>query len=541
MGGGLLQSLLFWLRGDEKKREPEKPSRSPSRGFPGDLDASLKAIKDGLGNSDDVVVREFLVGSSQEAKAAVLFIDGLVDKNLIHGQILRSVMLAARRIPPKDVPPGAGLMRLIKEATLPVSSVEETSELKKLLSAVMSGTVAFLIEGSDRVILVEAKGWEQRGVQEPETEGVIRGPRDGFTETLRVNTTLLRRRLRDSNLVIKQEKIGRRSETDIAVVYLRDVADPNLVEEVNTRLKSIDIDAVLETGYIEQFIEDSWLSPFPQMQSTERPDEVVAALLEGRVAIVVDNTPFVLLAPTTLNMLMHSPEDYYHRWLAASVIRAIRFLATFLAMTLPALYIALASYQPEMIPTKLALAIAAAREGVPFPVFLEAFIMEISIELLREAGTRLPGPIGQTIGIVGGIVIGDAAVRASIVSPVMVIVVAITAIGSFAVPKFDVAIALRLFRFLLMILATIFGLFGVVIGLWIILVHLATLKSFGISYLAPQAPTQIPEMRDTVLRAPWPMMHRRPSFMRPKKSDRLDDHRRDSTAVRDAEKGVKEG
>lgn len=536
-----MQRLLFWRRGNEKRVQPEKSSGKPSKGFPGDLGASLKTIKDGLGNSDDIVVREFLVGTSQQTKAAVLFIDGLINKDMVHGEILRSVMLAVRRTPPHDLPAGTALMRLIKEAALPVSSVEETSDLKKLVSAVMSGSVAFLIEGSDRVILVEAKGWEQRGVQEPQTEGVIRGPRDGFTETLRINTALLRRRLRDSNLVIKQQKIGRRTETDIAVVYLRDVADANLVEEVNARLKTIDIDSVLETGYIEQLIEDSWLSPFPQLQSTERPDEVVAAILEGRVAILVDNTPFVLLAPTTLNMLMHTPEDYYERWMAASVIRSIRFMATFLAMTLPALYIALASYQPEMIPTKLALAIAAAREGVPFPVFLEAFIMEISIELLREAGVRLPGPIGQTIGIVGGIVIGEAAVRASIVSPVMVIVVAITAIGSFAVPKFHVAIALRLFRFLLMVLAAIFGLFGVVIGLWIILVHLATLKSFGVSYLAPQSPIQLPEFRDTVLRAPWPMMHRRPSFMRPRQPDRLDDQRRDSSAVRQSEKGVKEG
>ena len=240
---------------------------------------------------------------------------------------------------------------------------------------------------------------------------------------------------------------------------------------------------ILESGYIEQLIEDNIFSPFPQTQATERPDAAAGAVLEGRVVIIVDNSPFVLIVPTTLPGLFMSPEDYYQRWLVSSFVRVIRVAAGLVSMILPALYIAITSYQPDIIPYRFALSIAGSREGVPFPAFIEAFLMEVTLELLREAGVRLPDPLGATIGIVGGIVIGQAAVTAKIVSPVMVIIVSVTAISSFIIPNYGVTTGFRLLRFALMIFATVLGLYGIMLGIILVLIHLVNLKSFGVPYL----------------------------------------------------------
>ncbi len=341
---------------------------------------------------------------------------------------------------------------------------------------------------------------------------MIRGPRDSFVEAINPNLMLIRRRLRDPSLVFERIQIGNRGQNDVVIAYIKDIANEDLVLEVRKRLKKVDLDVILDSGYIEQLIEDDWWSPFNTIQDTERPDEVVAGLTEGRVAILVDNSPFALLAPTTFNTQMMSPEDYYVRWPAANFVRLIRFIASFVSFVTPSLYIALISFHPEMIPTQLALSVAASREGLPFPSFIEALIMELSLELLREAGIRLPGPIGQTIGIVGGLVIGEAAVNAGIVSPIMVIVVAMTAIAGFIIPTYTLSFGLRIARFFLMIAASFFGLYGLTLGLLIILGHLATLTSFGVSYLSPWAPLNLKDLRDSVIRFPWHSLKQRPRY-----------------------------
>lgn len=526
---------LFFKRGKGGKKGNKKEISGSEEGgkrLSSKLAENLAFFKEVLRDCEDVVFREWRFGSNGEFSAAIIFVEGLVDKNMINEEILKSLMLEARQTRPERVTSREELYRLVVEAALSAASVKQVDDYDKAIFHLMSGMVVFLIDGFSRAILVEAKGWEHRGVQEPETETVIRGPRDGFCETLRVNTALIRRRIRDPNLKLKVIQVGRRTKTDVALLYMAGIVEPDLFKEVKERLDKIDMDAVLESGYLEQLIEDTWLSPFPQLQGTERPDEVAAGLLEGRVAILTDNTPFALLIPATLNSLMHSPEDHYERWLIGTFIRLIRFAANFIALVLPSLYISLTSFHPEMLPTRLTLSIAASREGVPFPAFVEAFLMESALELLREAGVRLPGPIGQTLGIVGGLIIGEAAVSASLVSSIMVIVVAVTAISSFAAPTFDVAIAFRLLRFVLMIMASILGLYGVVLGLMLILSHLAALKSFGVSYLSPWSPLTLSDLKDSLLRSPMMTMHKRPSFLSTGDPDRMDDERAERRSPR---------
>ena len=277
---------------------------------------------------------------------------------------------------------------------------------------------------------------------------------------------------------------------------------------------------MLESGYVEQLIEDDQLSPFQQVQNTERPDRVISALLEGRVAILLDGTPFALIVPTTFSMLLQSPEDYYERWIPGTFLRMLRFLAAMIALLAPALYISFISFHPGLIPTKLALTIIETRKGVPFPSIIEALIMETAIEILREAGIRLPKPIGPAMGIVGGLIIGDAAVQAGIVSPFLVIVVAVTAISSFSIPTYSAGITLRILRFIGMFSAAVLGLYGVVLFILLLCSHLARLQSFGVPYVSPSVPYRLSDWKDFLIRAPMSMMRKRPYMMKPKDQDR---------------------
>jgi spore germination protein len=503
--------LLERFRPKKQEKEPSKEEAKDK--VSSSLDKNLKYLKDKLKDCDDVVYREFRVGSRQQFRFALIYVDGLIDRNMIDEEVLKSLMLQTRHA---NLNPGiitGDVFSIALRSGLTTGEVKEEEYIDKSMISLLSGDSLVLVDGYKKVLVIGSKGWPNRGVQEPQTEAVIRGPRDGFTETMRFNTALLRRRLRDPNLKIKQIKVGVRSKTDVALAYMDNIVDKNVLKEVEKRLESINIDGVLESGYIESFIEDQKYSIFPQVQSTERPDKVAASLLEGRVAIITDNTPFVLLVPATLNILLQSSEDYYERWFIASFIRILRYASAFLSLVLPAVYIAITSYHPGLIPTDFALYIAGTRTGVPFPAFIEAILMELTLELLREAGIRLPGPIGQTIGIVGGLVIGQAAVQAGLVSPIMVIVVAITAIASFALSSYSVGIAFRILRFFIIVLSAVLGLYGLVMGLLMILVHLCSLKSFGVPYLAPLVGNTYYELGDALVRVPQTVMYRRPKTL----------------------------
>lgn len=497
----------------DQKTEDTKPIEIP---VSKDLQVNIKKIKEILIDCDDVIIREFSVGKRQNYKYALVYIDGLIDKQLINEYVMEALMHDGRDEVPNPRTVGSNLYKLSKEGGIPLSEVKDLNCLKTAVDSVLAGETILLFDGFSEILLTSSRGWPMRGIAEPVTEAVNRGPRDGFTETGKVNTSLVRRRIRDPKLKLKYQQIGRRSKTDVALMYIDDIVDKGVLKLVKERLDGIDVDAVLESSYIEQLIEDDWISPFPQIQDTERPDAVAASLYEGRVALIIDNTPFALLMPATFNSLLQSSEDYYSRWAGAFVVRLIRTIALPLALLLPSLYIAITSYHPGMLPTQLALYIAATRMDVPFPSFIEAFIMEATLEILREAGTRISGPVGTTIGIVGGLVIGQAAVEAGIVSPFMIIVVALTTISSFTLPNFSLTSGIRIWRFLLMILAAILGLYGIGIGLMLLLAHLVSLKSFGVPYFEPYSNfiNDFSDLKDSIVRLPYKFMKLRPKYLR---------------------------
>jgi len=455
-----------------------------------------------------VVFREFVLPLPDPVQAVLIFVDGLTNSETINEYILEALTTFNGKEADwaKD---RRNLAEKVKDHVLSINEVSLESDLTLIITAILSGETALLLEGEDRALICNTRGWEHRGIEEPATEAAVRGSRVGFNEILRSNTAQVRRWIRDPDLRVKTMKIGLRSQTDVALVYLESVANPELVIEVEQRLKKIQIDSVVESAYIQEFIEDRPYSIFPTLQTTERVDRVVGAVLEGKVAVLVDNTPFALIMPITFWQLYYSAEDYYHRWPLTILIRLIRFIAFFFSLYLPAIFIALAVHNPELIPFNLAIKIAGTREGTPFPVFLETLFMELAIEILREASIRLPGPFGQTIGIVGGFILGDTAVRAGLISPIMTIIVALTAISSFTAPSFGVAITMRILRFPLMLIAEIAGLYGLSIATIFLLINMAGIRSFGVPFLSPVVPLNLSDLKDFLFVAPrWAMIKR---------------------------------
>lgn len=480
------------------------------------LQENIQIIKDTLRDCDDVVYRNIEIGKDK-TRAAIIFIDGLVDKIVISEFAIESLLNT------EDLKSNLGNIKanIAEKASLQhlaIHDVKEEEDLNKVIDFILAGETILLIDGSNKALILSTRAWPARGVEEPQTETVVKGPRDGFTETIRFNTALVRRRIRDPKLKIKTLKVGRRSKTDVAIMYIEDIVNEKLLKKVFKRIESIDIDAVGESTTLEFLIEGNYLSPFPQTESTERPDAVAASILEGRVAILVDNTPFAILVPTTIGTLFQSTEDYYTKWPMASITRGVRYVAAFLTVLSPALYIAVTSFHPGLIPSVLAFYVAASRVNVPFPAVVESFLMELTIELLRESGTRMAGPIGTTIGIVGGIIIGQAAVEAGIVSPLKIIIVAVTTISFFAISNYEWALSLRVIRFIFMILAAIFGLYGVMLGIVILMTHFAKLESFGIPFTSPYSGLGLKDgdLKDTLVKAPPQKLQYRPKFTFPK-------------------------
>lgn len=494
------------IKKDKETQQKEAEGKGPF--LRRDLVTNVNYLKETIGKSKDVVFREFIMDLTEPVQIVIVFVDGLAAKDVINEYILEALTFQGGLDADWSRDRG-NLASNIKNYVLNINEVSLQSDCSEIITAILSGETAILIEGNDLAIICNTRGWEHRGIQEPQTEAVIRGPKVGFNELLRSNTAQIRRWIRDQDLIIKTLKIGVRSKTDVAIVYLESVAKPQIVTEVEKRLNKIEIDGLLESAYIQEYIEDRHYSLFPTVQTTERVDRVVASILEGRVAVLMDNTPFALIMPVTFWQLYYSAEDYYHRWPLAILLRLIRFISFFFSLYLPALYLAFAVHSPELIPFNLAIKIAGTREGIPFPVFLEALIMEIAIEIIREASVRLPGPFGQTIGIVGGFILGDAAVRAGLISPIMTIVVALTAISSFTAPSFGVAITMRILRFPLMIVAQVGGLYGLSMATIFFLINLAGIRSFGVPFLSPLVPFNFSDLKDSIFVVPrWAMIKR---------------------------------
>ncbi|QHW30533.1 spore germination protein [Paenibacillus rhizovicinus] len=372
--------------------------------------------------------------------------------------------------------------------------------LSEVVAKVLKGGTAIFVEGQPFAFLADLASFKQRAINEPSNEAAIRGPREGFTEDLKTNLSLIRRKISHPSLKFEMHLAGELTNTEYVVAYVEEKVKPGLLEEVHRRLQSVRTNQVLDPAYIEEYIEDKSLSLFPQIQNTERPDTVSASLLAGRVAIIVDGSPNALLLPMTFWAGLQAAEDHYERFIYVSAVRILRLLLAILSCLLPSVYVALTTFHPQMIPLALMLSISASREGIPFPTVIETLLMELMFEGLREAGLRLPKAIGSAVSIVGALVIGEAAVQAGFISAPIVMIVAGTGIASFAFPSYSLALPFRMLRFPLLVAGGFLGLYGVAIGVMVIMIHLVTLKSFGTPYLTPVAPIRKNFWKDAIIR-----------------------------------------
>ena len=473
-----------------------------------DLEQNIAWVEQYFFRCSDLIVRRFRIGEAVPCNAVLLYLDGMTDSAVVHDNILVPLMHPVLIDAAMSYKVSSDFFAFVHTQLLPSGETTIVHTMDETVQAMMNGDVVLLLDQSIQGLVIDAKGFPHRDLGEPRNEKTLRGPQEAFVEAMRVNTAMLRRRLHTGALKLEQMTIGTYTQTAVTIAYLEHIANDNIIDEVRRRLNNIKkVDSILNASCIEQYIEDRPFSIFPQVQYTERPDKTAAALLEGRVALIVDGSPDVILLPVLFTQLLQSSEDYYNRIVAGTFVRWVRYMGLFIATTLPSLYVAVISFHAELIPFNLLLSIATAREGVPFPAFVEAIMMEIAFELLREASIRMPGVIGNTIGIVGALVIGDAAVSARLVAPQMVIVVAITAIGSFAIPSVEASYPIRLIRFPLMILAATLGLYGVMLGGLVIIMYLIRLRTFGFPYLAPLAPLKNGELLALAVRMPrWCMM-----------------------------------
>lgn len=506
----MIKELTIRPKGERQIR------KSPTYSFDDDMNKPLSGtkVKEILSGSSDVIFREFFLLGKDRIPCMLVAVDGLVDKNLLDEFILTPLMVDLTRHPELAQVTLSNVVDITLQSLLPGLEIKKISKMGEALNAILSGDSVIFFGNLTEAIVIGAKGWANRGVSEPATESVVKGPREGFAETLRTNTSLLRRKIKHPSLRLISLTLGELTNTDLVVTYIDKIASPDIVSEVLRRLSTIKMDGVLGSGYLEEMIEDNPYSPFPQIAFTERPDVLAGKLLEGKVGIIVDGTPIVLTVPVTLTQFLNVNEDYYQRAMVAILSRFVRYVGAFVAMLAPSIYIAVTTFHQEIIPTDLLMSIATGRQGVPFPALLEALIMTLVLEVLQEAGLRLPKPIGQTIGIVGALIIGEAAVKAGLVSPLMVIIIGLTAVASYAIPYYDLSLTVRLIRFPLMLLAGILGFFGVSVGLYMVAIHLLNLRSFGVPYLSPISPLRIRNLlQDTFVRAPWWALKRRPRLI----------------------------
>ncbi|WP_060861189.1 spore germination protein [Paenibacillus riograndensis] len=471
-----------------------------------DLATNEQTLREIFQDCSDIVFRTFNV----DPRVLVVYIDGLTDTQTLEKVVLQPILSDKNT---EGVNHACTQGEIIEQQLVAIAKVQTVSALHEVTDGILKANIAIMVEGEKQVLLAGLKKSEKRGIEEPEAEVSVRGPRDGFTETLRTNTSLIRRRIRSVELKMESVTVGQFSQTEVVIAYIHGIASTTVLEEVRNRIRQIEIDGVMESDFIEEFIEDVPWSPFPQIQNTERPDVVSAGLLEGKIAIMVDNTPFVLIVPMNFWTGLQAAEDYYERSIYNTFIRLIRYSLVNMSLLLPSLYVALSTFHQQLIPTNLLISIADSREGVPFPTFVETLLMEFMFEGLREAGIRLPKAIGSAVSIVGALVIGQAAVQAGIVSAPVVIVVAVTGISSFAIPRYNFGTAYRMLRFPMLILAGVLGLYGVICGLFIMIIHLLGLNSFGVPYMSPVAPQALRGLKDVFVRAPRWSMNVRPAYL----------------------------
>lgn len=461
------------------------------------IDANLKYIKTKYNTliNSDIITREFTLNTgNKQYKAFILYIDGMVDSQILNDFVLKPLMLKNKFCNNEKskiiVQKGkkSNIANFIQDCLIPQNNIKQQSSFKDIFSGVNSGNCALFVDTLSVGFDIDVKGFKQRSISKPENEIVIKGPHEAFVENIRTNTTLLRRFTNNENLIIENTKVGKITQTNCAICYIKDIANDALVSETKYRLNNLEIDSLLSAGELEQLLTDTNSLGVPKILVSERPDYAVKSLLQGRVIILINGSPYALILPAILIDFLTSPEDTNLKPQFANFLKVVRIISSFFALLLPGLYIAITNFHREIIPTELLFSILSSRQSVPFPIIVEILIMEISFEIIREAGLRVPSPIGPTLGIVGALVLGQAAVSAAIVSPILIIIVAITGMSSFAIPDFTFSFHLRFFRFVFILLGFLAGFLGIGIGLFIYISSLCDLETFGVSYTIPYAP-----------------------------------------------------
>ena len=462
-------------------------------------------------NCADILVRPMRLGEDRKVDCLMVYIEVTVSNMMLDDSAIGKMINHFWKIPPEKI------QEFLKNNSLGIADVQKLENMDEVFGAILSGNAVFFIDGYNKAMKISSKGYPNMGVSEAESEKVLRGSREGFSDSVKTNSALVRKRIRDTRMKVEEYQSGVRSNTTIQILYIEDLVHEELLEEVKNRLEEYKIDGILDSGMLEQLTEKPWYSPFPQYQVTERPDRTALELLNGKIALLCDNSPSALILPGAFSSFMESSEDWYHHFEMATFLRILRYLALLTATLLPGLYLAVIRFHTQILPANLILSFAQAREGVPFSSVVELVFLELSFELIREAGVRIPGALGNAIGIVGGLIIGQAAVEANLVSPIVVIVISFTALCSFAIPNEEFATAFRLLKFFFIGMCAWLGYFGMLLGLLFVLIHLAHLKSFGIPYLMPFVGadlTDYEDERDFLWRWPIRKLTKRPIYAR---------------------------
>ncbi|WP_025703328.1 spore germination protein [Paenibacillus graminis] len=482
---------------------------SSSQPLSSSMEDNVAVVRRIFSNDGTLRVRFIENNHGTTLRCCLIYVEGMIDRALLQNGITKPVM----DYPFKEEAHGnpAELMEKLRTEIITLNDITVTTELSELVAGVVGGKTVFLLDGYAGALNISAQGWETRAIEEPTTEKAVRGPREGFTESLLVNLTLIRRRVQNSDLKLVFGDIGTRTKTQTCICYMESLASPEILAELQGRLARVEIDHVLDTGYLAELIRDEPYSPFETLGSTERPDTVVGKIMEGRIALLIEGSPFALTLPYVFVENFQAAEDYYINYYFASFNRFLRVIGAFMSISIPAAYVALITYSQEMVPTLLLLSIATARLSVPFPTVVEALIMLTIFEILREAGARIPTSIGQAVSIVGALVLGQAAVDARIVSAPMVIVVGLTGITTLLNPRLTGPMIIV--RLVLLFAAFFLGIYGYFFGLLGLVIHLMSLRSFGVPYMLGVGSIRPQDIKDTAIRAPWWDMYLRPAVI----------------------------
>ena len=490
-----------------KLRKVAAPSQEPFI-FTSVLAENEKLLHRVFSDCGDIEFRVFYIN---KRKALLIYLEGMTNTTSLEKNIIEKLMTLAEQSGTSDQQNLPADMKAISEKILNASAITVISKASVATQAIMTGNAVLLIDGMAEVLSIGTAQYVKRSVSEANNEHVLRGPNEAFNESMTDNIVLVRRRARDTSLKIRMLRIGIRTQTSVAVLYIEDLVKNGLLKEVERRLSTINVDKILTSSTIEEFFAEHPWTPFPQAQTTERPDKMLAALYEGRVGILVDGTPASMIVPCTYNSLMQITDDYTIQPIISSSIRLMRQVAAFVAVYLPAIYVAIVSYHPGMLPTPMAITVAELRGRSPFPSFMEAVMMELLLELFQEAVVRLPKKISGAASMIGALVIGTTIVQAGIINPLLVVVVATTALASYSIPAYNFSMALRWLRIPILILASVLGLYGVILGILAVTIHLCSLRSFGESYLGGILNVDLfPDWKDGVIRAPAKLLKNRP-------------------------------